>query len=50
MSPGRLIVLLLVAPSCGDANGPRARLEGSLSTVMDLGYDEVQLKIGRAHV
>lgn len=26
--------------SCGNPNGPRARLEGSLTTVMDLGYDE----------
>jgi hypothetical protein len=36
----------LLALSCGDPNAPKARLEGSLTTVMDLGYDEVVLAFG----
>ncbi|MBL8953327.1 MAG: hypothetical protein JNK82_21315 [Myxococcaceae bacterium] len=35
-----LLVVLVALLSCGNPNAPRARLEGSLTTVMDLGFDE----------
>lgn len=35
--------LMLSLSTCGPANGPKQRLEGSLGQVMDLGYDEVTL-------
>lgn len=37
------MVALLALLSCGNPNAPKARLEGSLGTVMDFGYDEVEL-------
>ena len=39
-------VALTVALSCGSPNAPKQRLEGSLSTVMDLGYDDAVLTFG----
>ncbi len=37
------IALLLALSTCGNPNGPKARLEGSLTTVMDLGFDDTVL-------
>jgi hypothetical protein len=39
----RSLLCVILCLSCGSPNAPKAKLEGSLTTVMDLGYDDAVL-------